>query len=51
MVTFRNQLYVIRFISDDLEPNILLLVILDRARANLALARREIRSFCLNFAA
>jgi hypothetical protein len=51
MVTFRNQLYVIRFISDDLEPNILLLVILDRARANLALARREIRSFCLNLAA
>jgi hypothetical protein len=51
MVTFRGQLYVIRLISDDLEPNILLLVILDRARANLAMARREIRNFCVNFAA
>jgi hypothetical protein len=51
MVTFRSQLYVIRLISDELEPNVLLLVVLDRARANLALARREIRNFCVNFAA
>ena len=51
MVTFRSQLYLIRLISEDLEPNILLLVILDRARANLAMARREIRNFCLSFAA
>ena len=51
MVTFRGRLYVIRLISEDLDPNILLLVILDRERANLAMARREIRNFCLNFAA
>jgi hypothetical protein len=51
MVTFRSQLYVIRLMSEDLDPSILLLVILDRARANLALARREIRNFCVNFAA
>ena len=51
MVTFRSQLYVIRLMSEDLEPNILLLVILDRARANLAMARREIRNFCVAFAA
>ena len=51
MVTFRSQLYVIRLMSEDLDPNILLLVILDRARANLAMARREIRNFCVNFAA
>jgi hypothetical protein len=51
MVTFRSQHYVIRLMSEDLEPSILLLVILDRARANLALARREIRNFCVNFAA
>lgn len=51
MVTFRSQLYLIRLMSEDLEPNILLLVILDRARANLAMARREIRNFCLSFAA
>ena len=51
MVTFRSQLYVVRLMSEDLEPNILLLVVLDRARANLALARRAIRNFCVNFAA
>jgi hypothetical protein len=51
MVTFRGQLYVVRLISDDLEPSILLLVILDRGRANLAMARREIRNFCMTFAA
>lgn len=51
MVTFRGRLYVIRLISENLDPNILLLVILDRERANLAMARREIRNFCVNFAA
>jgi hypothetical protein len=50
MVTFRGQLFVIRLVSDDLEPTIALLVVLDRERANLALARREIRSFCVTFA-
>jgi hypothetical protein len=51
MVTFRSQLYVIRLVREDLEPQILLLVILDRARTNLAMARREIRNFCAKFAA
>jgi hypothetical protein len=46
MVTFRSQLYVIRLVTHDTEPQILLLVILDRMRANLAMARREIRNFC-----
>ena len=49
MVTFRRQLYVIRMVSP--EPQILLLVILDRDRVNLAMARREIRTFCASFAA
>ena len=49
MVTFRRQLYVIRLVSP--EPQILLLVILDRDRANLAMARRAIRTFCASFAA
>lgn len=49
MVTFRRQLYVIRPVSP--EPQILLLVILDRDRANLAMARRAIRTFCASFAA
>ncbi len=51
MVTFRRQLYVIRLVRQDPEPQILLLVILDRSRVNLAMARREIRSFCASFAA
>jgi hypothetical protein len=49
MVTFRRQLYVIRLVSP--EPQILLLVILDRDRVNLAMARRAIRTFCASFAA
>jgi hypothetical protein len=51
MVTFRRQLYMIRLVRADPEPQILLLVILDRSRVNLAMARREIRNFCASFAA
>jgi hypothetical protein len=51
MVTFRRQLYMMRLVREDPEPQILLLVILDRSRVNLALARREIRNFCASFAA
>jgi hypothetical protein len=51
MVTFRRQLFLIRMVREDPEPQILLLVVLDRARVNLALARREIRNFCVGFAA
>ena len=47
--TFRGQLYVIRLVSP--EPQILLLVILDRDRVNLAMARHQIRTFCASFAA
>ncbi len=50
MVTFRRQLYMIRLVREDPEPQILLLVILDRSRVNLAIARREIRNFCASFA-
>jgi hypothetical protein len=49
MVTFRRQLYVMRLVNQ--EPQILLLVILDRDQVNLAMARREIRTFCATFAA
>jgi hypothetical protein len=51
MVTFRRQLYMIRIVREDPEPQILLLVILDRSRVNLAMARREIKNFCASFAA
>ena len=50
LVTFRGQLYVTRLIAQDSEPQILLVVLLDRLRANLALARREIRAFCASYA-
>jgi hypothetical protein len=43
MVTFRSQLYVIRLVAQDEQAQILLLVILDRMRANLAMARHEMR--------
>ncbi len=51
MVTFRRQLYVIRLVRQDPEPQILLLVILDRDRVNMAMARLQIRNFCASFAA
>lgn len=51
MVTFRSQLYLVRLVAQDAEPPILLLVILDRMRANLAMARHEIRNFCASLAA
>lgn len=50
MVTFRSHFHVIRLIRPNVEPQILLLVVLDRLRANLAMARREIRNFCASFA-
>ena len=51
MVTFRRQLYMIRLVRENPEPKLLLLVILDRSRVNLAMARREIRNFCARLAA
>ena len=51
MVTFHRQLYVIRLVSLDPQAQILLLVILDRSRVNLAMARPQIRNFCASFAA
>ena len=52
MVTFRDHFHVIRPVrpDPDSDPQILLLVILDRLRTNLAMARREIRDFCASFA-
>ncbi len=50
MVTFRNHFHVIRPVRPDPDPQILLLVILDRLQTNLAMARREIRDFCASFA-
>jgi hypothetical protein len=49
LVTFRDQLYVTRPVAQGSEPRILLVVLLDRPRANLAMARREIRAFCASY--
>lgn len=46
IVTFSNHLHLIRPLKRDHSREALLLVILDRRRANLAMARREIRNFC-----
>jgi len=50
IVTFSSSLYMVRPIRRDPDPQILLLVILDRLRTNLAMARRSIRDFCVSFA-
>ncbi|HET7015302.1 MAG TPA: hypothetical protein VFI65_15395 [Streptosporangiaceae bacterium] len=46
IVTFSDYFHLIRPVSQDPAKQILLLVMLDRRRANLAMARREIRAFC-----
>ena len=50
MVTFRNHFHVIRPVRPGPNPQIVLLVVLDRQRTNLARARRAIRDFCASFA-
>ena len=50
MVTFGTHFHVIRLIHADARQQVVLLVVLDRSRANLALARREIRDFCAGVA-
>jgi hypothetical protein len=46
IVTLSDYFHLIRPVSKDPAQRILLLVILDRRRANLAMARREVRTFC-----
>jgi hypothetical protein len=50
MVTFPQHFHVIRLVDSDAEPRVVLLVVLDRVRANLAMARRVIRNFCAGLA-
>jgi hypothetical protein len=50
IVTFSNHLHLIRPVKQEAAQRVLLLVILDRRRANLAMARHEIRGFCANIA-
>jgi hypothetical protein len=46
IITFSNHFHIIRPIEQSSGQRVLLLVIADRRRANLAMARREIRRFC-----
>jgi hypothetical protein len=50
MVTFGTRFHLIRLVGADLAHQVILLVVLDRGRANLAMARREIRDFCMSIA-
>jgi hypothetical protein len=50
MVTFTHHFHLIRMMRPAPTQAVILLVILDRARANLGLARHAIRSFCASFA-
>jgi hypothetical protein len=50
MVTFNNHFQLIRMLRPTPTQTVILLVILDRARANLAMARLAIRNFCASFA-
>ncbi len=51
MVTFNNHFHLIRIVQLTPSQTVVLLVILDRARANLAMARRTIRDFCTSLTA
>jgi hypothetical protein len=50
MVTFSDSFFMVRPVGLD-QPQILLLVIADRQRTNLAMAHRSIRDFCASFTA
>jgi|ERR1700677_1287095 hypothetical protein len=49
MVTLSDSFFMVRPVAPDRAPQILLLVIADRQRTNLALAHRSIRDFCASF--
>src|ERR1700722_11427807 len=49
MVTFSDSFFMVRPVGPAKQPQILLLVIADRQRTNLAMAHRSIRDFCASF--
>jgi hypothetical protein len=49
MVTFSDSFFMVRPVRRDQQPPILLLVMTDRQRTNLAMAHRSIRDFCASF--
>ena len=51
MITFSDSFFMIRPVGRDAEPRILLLIVADRHRTNLARAHRSIRDLCAGFSA
>jgi hypothetical protein len=51
MISFSDSFFMVRPVSRDTEPRILLVVVADRHRTNLAMANRSIRDFCASFPA
>src|ERR1700742_1695475 len=46
MITFSDSFFMVQPVGRDAEPRILLLVVADRHRPNLALATRSLRDLC-----
>ena len=51
MITFSDNFFLVRPVGRDTEPRILLLVVTDRHRTNLALAHRSVRDLCASYPA
>ena len=51
MVTFSDSFFMVRPLGRDAEPRILLLIVADRHRTNLAMVHRSLRDFCASFPA
>jgi hypothetical protein len=51
MVTFSDSFFMVHPVGREPEPRILLLIVADRYRTNLALAHRSLRDLCASFPA
>jgi hypothetical protein len=49
MITLSDSFFMVRPIGRDPDPRILLLVVADRHRTNLAMAHRSLRDLCASF--
>lgn len=49
LITFSDSFFLVRPVGQDPEPRILLLVVADRHRTNLAMAHRALRDLCASF--
>ena len=49
LITLSDSFFMVRPVGQDREPRILLLVVTDRHRTNLAMAHRSLRDLCAGF--